>query len=100
MQIHTNPNIKNDRITRKRSFRYLKYAEQDHTYRIYCKIGEDMDYPRGVDGLAFAVKQIENDSADEKREDDEGCKSEGVPSDHHRDMIQRKADRAEDTRPL
>ena len=59
-----------------------------------------MDYPRGVDGLAFAVKQIENDSADEKREDDEGCKSEGIPSDHHRNMIQRKADRAEDTRPV
>ena len=58
-----------------------------------------MDYPRGVDGLAFAVEQIENDSADEKREDDEGCKSEGVPSDHHCDMIQRKADRAEYTRP-
>ena len=46
-----------------------------------------MNNPRGVDGLALAVKNIEYHSADKESKDDECSKPKGIPADHHSDMV-------------
>ena len=57
-----------------------------------------MDYPRRVDGLAFAVEKVEYYSTDEEGKNDERGKPEGVPTDHHCDMIECKTNCAENAR--
>ena len=59
-----------------------------------------MDYPRGVDGFTFAVEDIEYHSADKESEDDKSLEPYRVPTYHHRDVVERKADRAEDACPF
>ena len=59
-----------------------------------------MNYPRGIYRSALAVEEVQDDSADKEREDYECSKPYRIPSDHHCDMIERKADRTEDARPF
>lgn len=88
------------KLVRKQASQNSKYTEKDHSYRIDCKVGKDVDYPRGVDRSALAVKEVQDDSADKECEDYECGKPYRIPADHHCDMIQCKANRAEYARPL
>ena len=84
----------------KASFIFLKDPEKDHTDRIDCKVGKDMYDPGGVDSFALKIKKIQYYSAYKESENDESGKSKGIPSYHHRNMIERKTYRAENARPL
>jgi hypothetical protein len=57
-----------------------------------------MDYPRGIDSLAFAVEDIKYHSSDKESEDDKCCQPKRIPTYHHCYMVKRKADRAENAR--
>ena len=46
------------KLVRKQASQNSKYTEKDHSYRIDCKVGKDVDYPRGVNCFAFDVKEI------------------------------------------
>ena len=86
------------KLAAKQASYFSKYTEQDHSDRVYRKVGKDMDYPRGVDSIAFAVEDIKYHSSDEECKDDKCCQPKRIPTDHHRDMIEREADRAENAR--